>query len=69
MNPVSYWYCLVLKSEIISGIGSIEEMNLPPDQMPVLDFRKLNNTRYNFYGKVNQQDLEQILRVLICMFD
>ena len=44
-------------------------MNLPPDQMPVLDFRKLNNTRYNFYGKVNQQDLEQILRVLICMFD
>jgi len=48
LNPVLYWYCLVLKSEIISCIGSIEEMNLPPDQMPVLDFRKLNNTRYNF---------------------
>ena len=40
----------------------IEEMGLPPDQAPVLDFRKLENTRYNFYGKVNQQDFEQILR-------
>ncbi len=41
---------------------NIEEMDLPLDEMPVLDFRKLENTRYNFYGKVNQQDLETILR-------
>ncbi len=40
----------------------IEEMGLPPDEVPVLDFRQLENTRYNFYGKVNQQDFEQILR-------
>jgi 2-polyprenyl-6-methoxyphenol hydroxylase-like FAD-dependent oxidoreductase len=40
----------------------IEEMGLAPEEMPILDFRKLENTRYNFYGKVNQQDLEQILR-------
>lgn len=41
---------------------NIEEMELPPDEMPVLDFRRLEGTRYNFYGKVNQQDLETILR-------
>ena len=41
---------------------NIQEMNLPMEEMPVLDFRKLENTRYNFYGKVNQQDLETILR-------
>ncbi len=40
----------------------IEELDIPEDQLPVLDFRKLENTRYNFYGKVNQQDIEQILR-------
>jgi 2-polyprenyl-6-methoxyphenol hydroxylase-like FAD-dependent oxidoreductase len=40
----------------------IKEMDLPVNEMPVLDFRKLENTRYNFYGKVNQQDLETILR-------
>jgi len=40
----------------------IEGMNIAEEDMPVLDFRKLENTRYNFYGKVNQQDLEQILR-------
>lgn len=37
-------------------------VDLPEEQMPVLDFRKLENTHYNVYGKVNQQDLEQILR-------
>ncbi|HIF85942.1 MAG TPA: hypothetical protein EYQ30_03805 [Gammaproteobacteria bacterium] len=40
----------------------IEGLGLTEDEMPVLDFRKLKNTQYNFYGKVNQQDLEQILR-------
>lgn len=40
----------------------IEGLGLTPDEMPVLDFTKLENTKYNFYGKVNQQDLEQILR-------
>lgn len=32
------------------------------DKIPVLDFRRLKNTRYNYYGKVNQNDLEQSLR-------
>lgn len=40
----------------------IEGLGLKPEEMPVLDFTKLQNTKYNFYGKVNQQDLEQILR-------
>lgn len=40
----------------------IEGLGIAVDEMPVLDFRKLENTRYNFYGKVNQQDIEQILR-------
>ena len=40
----------------------IDGLNIPQEDMPVLDFRTLQNTRYNFYGKVNQQDLEQILR-------
>ena len=40
----------------------IDGLDIPQEEMPVLDFRKLQNTRYNFYGKVNQQDLEQILR-------
>lgn len=40
----------------------IEGLDMPEKEMPVLDFRKLENTRYNFYGKVNQQNIEQILR-------
>ncbi|MGQ0620893.1 MAG: FAD-dependent monooxygenase [Panacagrimonas sp.] len=31
-------------------------------QSPVLDFRRLPGTRYNYYGKVNQCDLDQALR-------
>ncbi len=34
----------------------IDGINIPQEDMPVLDFRTLQNTRYNFYGKVNQQD-------------
>jgi NADPH-dependent dioxygenase len=37
-------------------------IDLPADQQPMLDFRQLRNTRYNYYGKVNQNDLDQILR-------
>ena len=37
-------------------------IDLPPEQMPTLDFRRLKNTQYNYYGKVNQNDLDQILR-------
>jgi 2-polyprenyl-6-methoxyphenol hydroxylase-like FAD-dependent oxidoreductase len=37
-------------------------ISLPPAQMPTLDFRRLRNTQYNYYGKVNQNDLDQILR-------
>lgn len=29
---------------------------------PVLDFTRLPGTRYNYYGKVNQNDLDQVLR-------
>jgi 2-polyprenyl-6-methoxyphenol hydroxylase-like FAD-dependent oxidoreductase len=35
---------------------------LSEDQMPMLDFRRLRNTQYNYYGKVNQNDLDQALR-------
>jgi NADPH-dependent dioxygenase len=35
---------------------------LSEEQMPVLDFRRLKNTQYNYYGKVNQNDLDQALR-------
>ena len=37
-------------------------IDLPHEQMPMLDFRRLRNTRYNYYGKVNQNDLDQVLR-------
>lgn len=37
-------------------------VDLLPDQQPKLDFRRLKNTRFNYYGKVNQNDLEQVLR-------
>jgi 2-polyprenyl-6-methoxyphenol hydroxylase-like FAD-dependent oxidoreductase len=40
----------------------LKGIDLPPDQMPTLDFRRLKNTQYNYYGKVNQNDLDQILR-------
>ena len=39
-----------------------KDIDLPAEQMPTLDFRRLRNTRYNYYGKVNQNDLDQILR-------
>ncbi|MDB5576362.1 MAG: Pentachlorophenol monooxygenase [Bradyrhizobium sp.] len=29
---------------------------------PMLDFRKLEGTRYNYYGKINQNDLDRTLR-------
>jgi len=32
------------------------------DEVPATDFRRLKNTRFNYYGKVNQNDLEQALR-------
>jgi len=36
--------------------------NISDDKIPILDFSRLTNTRYNYYGKVNQNDLEQALR-------
>lgn len=38
------------------------ELSDSPDKSPVLDFRRLPGTRYNYYGKVNQCDLDQVLR-------
>ena len=38
------------------------ELSLSPEESPTLDFEKLPGTRYNYYGKVNQNDLDKALR-------
>lgn len=38
------------------------ELSLGSNQSPVLDFGRLPGTRYNYYGKVNQNDLDRALR-------
>lgn len=49
--------------EICPGnLFHFKEMPLAKSQAPMLDFRRLRNTRYNYYGKVNQNDLDQALR-------
>lgn len=40
----------------------IAGLDMLAEEMPVLDFRKIEGTKYNFYGKVNQQHIEQLLR-------
>lgn len=37
-------------------------LDMKEDEVPATDFRRLKNTRFNYYGKVNQNDLEQVLR-------
>jgi NADPH-dependent dioxygenase len=37
-------------------------LDLAEHQVPATDFRQLENTRFNYYGKINQNDLEQALR-------
>jgi 2-polyprenyl-6-methoxyphenol hydroxylase-like FAD-dependent oxidoreductase len=38
------------------------ELQLETKHLPVLDFTRLQGTEYNYYGKVNQSELDQALR-------
>ncbi|MGH8596008.1 MAG: FAD-dependent monooxygenase, partial [Gammaproteobacteria bacterium] len=49
--------------EICPGnLFHFKEVPLGREQAPTLDFTRLRHTRYNYYGKVNQNDLDQALR-------
>lgn len=39
-----------------------KELQMAHDATPATDFRRLQNTRFNYYGKINQNDLEQVMR-------
>ncbi len=37
-------------------------LDIPHQDVPATDFRQLKSTRFNYYGKINQNDLEEVLR-------